>query len=53
LRHIVFIEQFFLSAYFQKKREKTEKKEKRKLVSQAGCGMVSRFLRYFLIQQES
>jgi hypothetical protein len=43
---------YFLSIHFQKKREKTEKKEKRKLVRQAGCGLVSRFLRYFLIQQE-
>jgi hypothetical protein len=34
---------------FPKKREKTEKKEKRKLFGQAGEGMVSRFLRYYLI----
>jgi hypothetical protein len=33
--------------YFTKKKEKTEKKEKRKAVCQAGFGMVSRFLTIF------
>lgn len=37
------------TSIFTKKKEKKEKKRKKKAFEQAGCGVVSRFLRYYLI----
>jgi hypothetical protein len=43
-----FISSFY-KFIFQKRKEKTGKKEKRKLFGQAGQGVLSRFLTFYLI----